>query len=265
MFLTEMIRRPVASPTEGFPWTVPAFARLERIAFTTPVTVLVGENGSGKSTLLEAIGIGMKAMAAGSRDLVADPSLDGSRTLAGAFRFIRRRHPATRLFFRAEDALGFARRMEQAMVEFRAEAVAVRGALGDTTPQRRMVAAMLEGQASVIADAFGDDPEGFSHGERFLGLLRHRIRSPGLYLLDEPETPLSPTRILGLIALIGDMVARGAQFVLSTHSPVLMAIPGARILVLEPDGLTETPWDEVEHVRLTRAFLSDPDSFLRRL
>lgn len=265
MFLTEMTRRPDVAPTDGFPWSVPAFAGADRIGFSTPVTVLVGENGSGKSTLLEAIAIGMKAVAAGSRDLMRDPSLEGVRALAGGFRFVRRRHAVTRLFFRAEDALGFARRMEQEMIEFRREAAETRRTLGDATAQRRLAAAMLDGQARGIAEVYGDDPEGRSHGERFLGLLRHRIRSPGLYLLDEPETPLSPTRVLALIALIGDMVARGAQFVLSTHSPMLMAIPQSRILVLEPTGPVETPWEEVEHVRVTRAFLNDPGSFLRRL
>ncbi len=269
MYLTEMIRRPDVVTGDGFPWSVPAFARLQSLAFTTPVTVLVGENGSGKSTLLEAIAIGTKAVAAGSRDLSRDPSrdpsLEGARALAGGFRFVRRRHAVTRLFFRAEDALGFARRMEAEMVALRQEAAETRRALGDATAQRRLAADIVEGQARVIAETYGDDPEGFSHGERFLGLLRHRIRSPGLYLLDEPETPLSPTRILGLIALIGDRVAHGAQFVLSTHSPMLMAIPGSRILVLEPDGPVETAWDEVEHVRLTRAFLNDPAALLRHL
>ena len=87
----------------------------------------------------------------------------------------------------------------------------------------------------------------------------------GLYFLDEPEAPLSPLRILSLISLLKQVVADGSQLIIATHSPILMAFPGAEILLFEGDCLTPTPYEELDHVRLTRAFLNDPESYLRRL
>ena len=102
-------------------------------------------------------------------------------------------------------------------------------------------------------------------GETFLALLRTRLVPNGLYFLDEPETPLSPTRVLALIALIAALVADGCQFVIATHSPILLALPGAVILEARDGALAVAEWNDLEHVRVTRAFLNDPASVLRRL
>ncbi len=87
----------------------------------------------------------------------------------------------------------------------------------------------------------------------------------GLYFLDEPETPLSPTRVLALLAILRDRVAEDCQFVIATHSPILMALPQADIRLLEDGAIAPVAYPDVEHVRITRAFLDDPESFLRRL
>jgi predicted ATPase len=96
-------------------------------------------------------------------------------------------------------------------------------------------------------------------------LLRRRLVPNGLYFLDEPETPLSPTRVLALLALIADRVAEGCQFIIATHSPILMALPGAAILLAEAGQLRATAWDDLEHVRVTRAFLTNPAAVLHKL
>ena len=103
------------------------------------------------------------------------------------------------------------------------------------------------------------------YGEAVLELLRSRLVPGGLYLLDEPETPLSPLRQLALLALLREMVDRDCQFLVATHSPILMALPGAEILVFEEGRIEPRDWEEVEHVALTRDFLRDPGAFLRRL
>ena len=87
----------------------------------------------------------------------------------------------------------------------------------------------------------------------------------GLYFLDEPETPLSPTRVLALLALLAERVTQGCQFVIATHSPMLLALPGAAILLAEDGRLRPAAWDELEHVRVTRAFLNDPAAVLSKL
>ena len=104
-----------------------------------------------------------------------------------------------------------------------------------------------------------------SHGETFLALLRTRLVPNGLYFLDEPETPLSPSRVLALIALLADCVAEGCQFIIATHSPILMALPGATILLAQNGTLRQAAWDDLEHVRVTRAFLTNPAGVLRRV
>ena len=95
--------------------------------------------------------------------------------------------------------------------------------------------------------------------------MQARLRPDGLYFLDEPETPLSPSRVLALMMLIADSAAQGSQFVIATHSPILLALPGATILQAQDGHLVPAEWNDLEHVRVTRAFLNDPASVLRRL
>src|SRR6476469_4405605 len=125
VFLSALRRRPDAViDRDRFPWTLPIVRELDVLAFTTPVTFLVGENGSGKSTLLEGIAVGMAAVAAGAHDLRRDPTLQAARDLAGGFVFVRRRHARTRLFLRAEDVFGYTGRLTGDMaglVEIEAE------------------------------------------------------------------------------------------------------------------------------------------------
>jgi len=124
---------------------------------------------------------------------------------------------------------------------------------------------MARGQRAALANRYGSDPDARSHGETFLALLRTRLVPNGLYFLDEPETPLSPTRVLALIVLLAERVRQGCQFLIATHSPILMALPGAAILLAEDGRLQRTAWNDIEHVRVTRAFLADPAVQLRRL
>jgi len=112
---------------------------------------------------------------------------------------------------------------------------------------------------------YGSDPVNRSHGETFLELLARRLLPNSLYLLDEPETPLSPSRVIALLALLKDRASVGCQFVVATHSPILMALPGSQILLFEHGSIQPIDYDDVEHVRITKAFLSDPEKFLRHL
>ena len=237
---------------------------LEALEFSTAVTFLVGENGSGKSTLLEGIAAGMDAVAVGRRDLRRDPSLAAARAFAAGYHFVRRRHARTRMFIRAEDVFGFTQRVEDDMRGLSEDATDLAAAIPGEYGRRLAVGA-VEGQRAALARSYGDNPDGKSHGETFLAVLQRRLAPNGLYFLDEPETPLSPARVLALMALIADRVASGSQFVIATHSPILMAQPGARILLAAEGALREAAWDEIEHVRVTRAFLANPEAVLRQV
>jgi predicted ATPase len=249
--------------------SLPAGLRLDRA-----VTCFVGENGSGKSTLLEGIAAAARLPTVGAEEVERDPTLASARALARRLTLAWRVRTGRGFFLRAEDFFGFARRLahmraehETRMAELEAEyraqdrsAWALGLALG---PERASLAAMTR--------RYGEDLDARSHGESFLTLFRARLVPRGLFLLDEPEAALSPQRQIALLALMKEYAAQGAQFVVATHAPILLAYPGARLYAFEEPGATgATPpraatYDELEHVRLTRDFLADPERFLRHL
>ena len=262
MFLDALELESDALP-QHYPFTVPVIETLQILEFKTPVTFFVGENGSGKSSLLEAIACGLKCPTVGAVDVQRDPLLREARMLAKEIRFIRRQNPKLKLFFRAEDAIGFTRRVSENLQELDQMAADFDREL--TGDGRDKALAMVRGQQQGFTDRYGDNPDAYSHGEWFVNMFRERVHRPGLYLLDEPETPLSPVHQLTLLAIIQDVARDGAQFIIATHSPILMALPGASILSFDHTEIQPVAWDEVEHVAILRSFLADPNSYLRHL
>jgi predicted ATPase len=264
LYLSELRRRlDVKVDGDRFPWSLPLVRDLETLEFTTPITFLVGENGSGKSTLLEGIAVGIDAVAAGTHDLQRDPSLQTARDFAAGFLFSRRRHARTRLFLRAEDMFGYTARLSENIDEL--EAIEQDFAALPEGPGRDRAMGLARGERAALTQRYGENPDGRSHGETFLAMLQTRLVPNGLYILDEPETPLSPSRVLALIALLAGCVKRGCQFIIATHSPLLMAMPDATIVLVEDGCLRSVAWDDLEHVRVTRAFMRDPAAVLRQL
>ena len=247
----------------GFPFELPVIEVLESIEFTAPVTFFVGENGSGKSTLLEAIACGMNCPTVGQADVNQDPLLAGPQALARQLRFSRKNKPRIRLFFRAEDAIGFTRRVNENLQELKE----MEEHYDDTLDgyARQLATGAMRNQQNALSNRYGEDLDARSHGEWFLNVLRERIHPNGLYLLDEPETPLSPVHQLSLISIVQEATRENCQFIIATHSPILMALPGAMILEFSDYGIREQAWDDVDHVAITRAFLNDPESYLRHL
>jgi predicted ATPase len=262
VYLSALKRRRSAPHTE-FPWTVPVVASLDTLEFSTPVTFFVGENGSGKSTVLEGIAAGIKAVAVGSADVEKDDTLAGAHAFAAGFRFERREQPRAKLFFRAEDIFGFTKRMLHTMGDLAGIEDEFRRSFPEGSYGQRLAMGAARAQRLELEGRYGRDPDARSHGEVFLGLLASRLVPKGLYLLDEPEAPLSPRGVLQLIALIKDRVASGCQFIIATHSPMLLAFPDATIYVFADGAITATPYADVEHVQLTKSFLDNPQRFLR--
>jgi predicted ATPase len=116
-----------------------------------------------------------------------------------------------------------------------------------------------------LAQRYGEDVDGYSHREIFLKLFQARFVPGGLYLLDEPEAPLSRLRQLAFLYMLHDMVNQDCQFIIATHSPIIMAFSQANILSFDQHPVGKVEYDDLEHVSLTRAFLNDPGAFLRRL
>ncbi len=255
--------------TERHPFGVPAVRALmgKTLKFPTPVTVFVGENGSGKSTLLEGIACAVDAVAIGTNDLRGDESLAAGQALQERMHLawdVKRNRRG--FFLRAEDFFGYALRIDRMKAEYKAELAAIR-ADESLSPLAKGLAAMpLERQVADLNALYDEGLDARSHGEAFLALFQSRLRPDGLYLLDEPEAPLSPTRQLTLLSMLRLMVEeQGAQVIMATHSPIMMAYPGATIYGFDGGEIAPVGFDEVEHISVMRAFLRDPDSFLRHL
>lgn len=248
----------------GFPYDLEIIKQLDQLDFTNQVSFFIGENGSGKSTLLEAIAAGIGLPAIGSDDISDDPSLKHARNLGRKIRYRWKSKTNRGFFLRAEDFFGFTKRLNQMHLDFDAEVEELEGELdgyGLTLAKGAIV-----GQKQAMIDRYGTDLDENSHGESFLKLFQARFTQPGLYLMDEPEAPLSPQKQLSLISMIKDMCEnKEAQFIIATHSPILMAYPGASIFEFRDGIIQEVPYDETEHVVLTRNFLNNPEMYLRHL
>ena len=245
---------------------MPVVRALEELSLDAPVTFFVGENGSGKSTILEGIAAAAGLPTVGAVGVGDDVTLQSQRTLGRALRLIWRQRTRRGFFLRAEDFFGFTKTLAKMRSEFLER-------LGELDAEYRDRSAYAKGLAqgpvrASLADMerrYGIDLDANSHGQSFLRLFASRFVPGGLYLLDEPEAPLSPQSQLGLMAMMGDMIAQDSQFVIATHSPILLAMPGALIYSCDRVPMELVPFEELDHVVLTREFLNDPGRFLRHL
>lgn len=220
-----------------FPWLTDLNLR-----FTTPVTFLVGENGSGKSTLLEALAelCGLPAAGGSLAEAGLAYAPESSAALASALRPAFRHRPRDGYFFRAEHQAHLA-----ALLEDR-----------ERDPDFQEDPYRHYGGRSLLHR---------SHGEAFLALMQHRLQS-GLVLMDEPESALSPERQLALLALMADRVDRlNAQFIIATHSPILMTYPGATILSFDDEALEPIRLEDTVHFQITHGILNHPERYWKHL
>ena len=250
----------------GFPFSVPAVRTLESLDVAAPVTFFVGENGSGKSTVLEAIAAAARLPAIGAAEVGSDDTLAGQRRLASAFRLVWNRRTRRGFFLRAEDFFGFVNRIGRLREEMHSRLRGVEEEYRDaSTLARNLAAGPARASLHELTGRYGVDLDANSHGEAFLKLFQNRFVPGGLHLLDEPEAALSPQSQLGLLAMLAGMLAQDAQFIIATHSPILLALPGARIYSFDTVPPSETAYADLDHVNLTRSFLERPEQYLRHL
>lgn len=208
------------------------FLKKHAICFQSPVAFLIGENGSGKSTLLEGIAAAWGFNAEGGSKNFRFSTHDTHSALHRHLTLVRRGYAKDGFFLRAESLCNVATNIDEIEVS------------------------EYYGGKSLHEQ---------SHGESFLTLIRNRFYGNGLYILDEPEAALSPMNILTLMAEINRLIRQNSQFIIATHSPMLMAFPGAQILELSQDGIRQVEFRETEHYRVTKGFLDDPEHILRLL
>jgi predicted ATPase len=250
----------------GFPFELPIVRSLRTLRFEVPVTLFVGENGSGKSTVLEALAIAARAITAGSTEAADDPTLDGVRRLARAMTLTWATRTHRGFYLRAEDFFGYAKRLATMRAELEVELAAVDEEYNDRPGLAHELARTpFLRELGELRRRYGEGLDTQSHGESFLRFFGERLVPNGTYFLDEPEAPLSPARQLSFLALLKELVAADGQAIIATHSPILLAFPGAVILSFDGETLTRVAYEDLDHVRLTRDFLADPEAFLRHL
>jgi predicted ATPase len=225
----ELMRDGVAN-WDAYPFAIPAVAGLDRLQFNPEVTFFVGENGSGKSTLLEAIAVRAGFNPEGGGKNFRTSHRPSESALHEHIRIARGAPRETNGFFlRAETMFNVSTEAED-------------------------------------YQAYGwEKLHEMSHGEAFLWVTVNKFRDRGLFLLDEPEAALSPSRQLALLARVRQLVQAGSQFIISTHSPILLAYPRATIFQLDRTGIHSVRYQDTEHYAVTKSFLPDPDAMFGRL
>ncbi|KQZ43489.1 AAA family ATPase [Duganella sp. Root1480D1] len=240
-FLTDVQLRPDQTPDfSAYPFCLPAVRHLGRLEFDPAVTFIVGENGSGKSTLLEGLAVALGFNAEGGSKNFNFSSRASHSCLHEYLRVARgARKPRDGYFLRAESYFNVATEIERL----------------DEGP----------GGPPVIDSYGGVSLHEQSHGESFLALLEKRFGGKGLYILDEPEAALSPQRQLRALRRIHELVQEGSQFVIATHSPILMAYPDASIFVCTPDGIRQRAYEDTEHYEVMYDFMANPRGAIKKL
>ena len=254
---------------QQFPFSVPAIRSLAgaRIELSTPVTFFVGENGSGKSTLLEALACAAGSITVGSESVASDRTLAPVRDLGRKIKLSWSGRKHTGFFMRSEDFFGYVKWLRHTREEFERDLAAIDEEYKDRSEQARGLAKMpILRELHDMRQRYGADLDANSHGESYFRLFKSRFVPNGLYLLDEPEAPLSPMRQIGLMAMLKMMIEEhNAQFIIATHSPILMAFPNAVIYSFDTDTFQPIAYHELEHVVVTRSFLENPQRYLRHL
>lgn len=237
MFLRSLrILREQIADDKKYPFSLPAFNELEIINFTSNVTFFVGENGSGKSTLLEAIAdrCDFNTAGGGKNNFY---ELTASESALGEYIRLSWAPKVTNGFFlRSESFFNFANHIDD---------------LEDPDKYTPYGGKSLHEQ---------------SHGESFLALFAHRFGKKGIYLLDEPEAALSPMRQLTFLKILNELDRKGkSQFIIATHSPIILAYPGAKIINFDSSPISEIAYEDTTHYQITKGFLDNNEMYLHKL
>jgi predicted ATPase len=258
--------KPSDETADRFPFSVPVVRALEKLSLDAPVTFFVGENGSGKSTILEGIAAAAGLPAVGSAGLKDDETLSAQRALGRSLKLVWRQRTRRGFFLRAEDFFGFTKSLSKMRADFLVRLAEIDVEYQDRSAYAKGFATLpIRRSLAEMEERYGVNLDANSHGQSFLKFFASRFVPGGLYLLDEPEAPLSPQSQLALIAMIVDMIAQGGQFIIATHSPILLAFPNALIYSCDRVPIESVRFEELDHVVLARDFLNDPVKFLRHL
>ena len=244
-----------------FPFNIPAVIFAKEVELDNRVTIFVGDNGCGKSTLLETIALAVNLPLI-SGYINENPGFEAAGMLKPVFNIEWGRQISMGFFFRAEDFSDFINSVENERRKIDSDLHDLKGNVDDSII--RQMSDSMNYRLHSMRKEYGENMQAFSHGEAYLKIFETRIGKKGIFILDEPEAALSPLKQLSLLFLIMESVKNdNTQFILATHSPIMMGIPGATIYEIKDDGMQKVKFEETEHYQITKTFLNNPDYYLR--
>ncbi len=247
--------------TNPFPYNISAVKFAKQIQLDKHINIFIGDNGCGKSTLLESIALKLNLPLIGGF-IGSHPGFEAARILNPLIDIKWKRETSKGFFFRAEDFSDFINSTENERRKIAGDLSELKGVVDDYIIKQ--MSDNMNYSLRRMRKDYGENMQAFSHGEAYLKILQIRIGDKGVYLLDEPEAALSPLKQLSLIFFILEVLkSNNAQFIISTHSPILMGIPGARIYEIREDSMEQVSYKETDHYRITKTFLDNPDYYLR--
>ena len=233
MYIKEIRLKKEIYKEESYIKNLPVVSNLDSLALSSNVTFFVGENGSGKSTLLEAIAVNSGFNAEGGTKNFNFSSMETHSDLYKYITVVKSvKRPKDGFFLRAESFYNVATEIER---------------------------------LDAIDSYGGTSLHKMSHGESFITLMTSRFGGNGLYILDEPEAALSPLKQMSMLTVINELVKQNSQFIIATHSPILMAYPDADIFVIDENGIMKTPYKKTDNYVITRKFLENPEKMIHYL
>lgn len=232
-----ILERELIPSFDKYPFNIEIIKKMEEISFTKPVTFLIGENGIGKSTLIEALALCLELPSEGGTPNFQYSTKDTTSSLHNYLRIHRYNVPKTKFFLRAESFYNF------------------------STEVQRLVE---EDDYGSLYNSYGGNLHECSHGESFLKLVKNRFTANGLYILDEPEAALSPSRQMTLLCLIDELVKNGSQFIIATHSPILISYLNGEILDLN-QNFKKVKYEDTEIYNLYKMYLNNPYGMQEKL